>query len=600
MPIADFLKTIGNDVATGAKVAGAVAQPVLQRTAQVISGEAPAIDAQQRADQEKARDAKAQDLASQLEMGRKYGTLTPDQQQQYVDAIHQTYSDPSMMGTLVQKVHSLIHPDGTSYQAAAPDLTNATPEGGTSQADYANALGLAEARAIKKEYVSPDGKERDWFRPGEQPPSWNAVMSGSGMNVRQGSHIVIPSTAVQLMNNVGAQFNKQDGTAWTEDELNSFPEGTALQQFVRGDQTYFSPVNQRVLTKTFGNVVSQVPEAGMVTPQNTNALGLARVPTTTTHQVPGMNPGEVLTMTGTSTPATTGAVPVTPAAPHTGAGQVNPAAPPTVSSGAATSPPRTKVGSIIKPSASGPKSASDTTALGASPSAFAPGTMLVQGRTAMPVVSAMSVVGANVFGVNGEPPIWDYAKMYDDPKMASALNKALTMNSLTLPGVHGEPGFWDSLATAAGVTGWSQEKINKAAVDARKDVQQLGGDKGMKFLSRLMAFQEDLSALRTATKASAAQGSIQTLVRAAPIYNVSSGQDFRNQLHATLQTAASSMAGYPVINPKYADWWQKGAQQALSGGTEQQIKQQYSPSTKQYRYSTDGGRTWQTGKAPTR
>ena len=79
--------------------------------------------------------------------------------------------------------------------------------------------------------------------------------------------------------------------------------------------------------------------------------------------------------------------------------------------------------------------------------------------------------------------------------------------------------------------------------------------------------QEDLSALRTATKASAAQGSIRTLVRAAPVYNVSSAQDFRNQLGATLNTAAASLRGYPAINPEYVKWWDRGVSAAKGGPT---------------------------------
>jgi hypothetical protein len=84
-------------------------------------------------------------------------------------------------------------------------------------------------------------------------------------------------------------------------------------------------------------------------------------------------------------------------------------------------------------------------------------------------------------------------------------------------------------------------------------------------LDRMAGLQEDLSALRAATKGSAAQGSIRTLVRAAPVYNVSSSQDFRNRLGVTLNTAAASMGGYPAINPAYVDWWKRGAQMARGG-----------------------------------
>jgi hypothetical protein len=56
--------------------------------------------------------------------------------------------------------------------------------------------------------------------------------------------------------------------------------------------------------------------------------------------------------------------------------------------------------------------------------------------------------------------------------------------------------------------------------------------------------------------------------RAAPVYNVSSAQNFRDQLGATLNTAAKALHAYPEINPAYIQWWDSGAQMAR-GGTSQ-------------------------------
>jgi len=148
MAIADLLRNIGTGVEKGAKVAGAVLEPVAKRTAEVVSGEAPQIDEEQRKLQTQGIEARAQQLESQLEMGRKYGTLTPDQQKQYVDEITKLYSHPSQMGTLVQKLHKAVHPGGATYQA--PPLANATPKGGTQSADEANAEKLALARQSTK------------------------------------------------------------------------------------------------------------------------------------------------------------------------------------------------------------------------------------------------------------------------------------------------------------------------------------------------------------------------------------------------------------------------------------------------------------------
>lgn len=137
MAVKDFLKKIGEGTEKVGRVAGDVLEPVARRTAEVLSGEAPEIDAQKRQNEEKSLDARAQDLEAQLETGRKYGTLTGEQQKQYVDAIAQLYSHPSQMGTLVEKLHKAVHPDGAAYQPYTAPLANATPEGGTAAVDEA-------------------------------------------------------------------------------------------------------------------------------------------------------------------------------------------------------------------------------------------------------------------------------------------------------------------------------------------------------------------------------------------------------------------------------------------------------------------------------
>jgi hypothetical protein len=200
--------------------------------------------------------------------------------------------------------------------------------------------------------------------------------------------------------------------------------------------------------------------------------------------------------------------------------------------------------------------------------------MLAQGRQAQPVVASMNTVAANVFGQNGEKPIWDSAWMFDKPELRTALNKALTMNALKIPGTGDDPSFMQQLATMVGLTGASQEQINKAISESRDELEKVGGPEAMKMFARMTAMQEDLSALRSATKGSAAQSSIQTIVRAAPVYNVSSSQNFRDMLGSTLNTAAAAMGGYPAINPAYLDWWKKGAQTARGGQGPDQVKAQ--------------------------
>lgn len=146
MAVADLLKDIGSGLAT----AGKAVLPIAERTAQVVSGKAPEIDQEQRQRQTKLEDeqisAKEQLLTQQLQLGQKYGTLTPEQQQQYVDQITGLYSHPRHAGTLMEKLRSAIHPNGAVAMGPQSPLKDATPPGGTEAADNAGKEKLAVSR----------------------------------------------------------------------------------------------------------------------------------------------------------------------------------------------------------------------------------------------------------------------------------------------------------------------------------------------------------------------------------------------------------------------------------------------------------------------
>jgi hypothetical protein len=187
MAIADYLEKIGEGAKKVGKVAGAVAEPLGKSVAETLSGEAPQIHAEKRQHAQQLSDEQRQneinDLEKQLDEGRKYGTLTTEQQKQYTDAIARHYSDPSQMGTLIQKLHKAIHPNGAVRQSAAP-LPNVIPEGGTAKQDEQNrqkalvdALGLRQATTDEEidrraqdaqKYHKPAGKSPP--TPGNQIP----------------------------------------------------------------------------------------------------------------------------------------------------------------------------------------------------------------------------------------------------------------------------------------------------------------------------------------------------------------------------------------------------------------------------------------------
>ncbi len=355
----------------------------------------------------------------------------------------------------------------------------------------------------------------------------------------------ISSKDAQEMAAGGMVFNNEQGDPIDTTKL---PEGTKITPWAFGGKIFYTIGDQIPRVITADNQRTVQPEEGALSPAGqAPTLGVARVPTVGTHQVPGMNPGETVTLHTSTTPVTGGGA------------KKSPSTIPTRPSSSST--PKTE-----------DRSGSNSGKLTPQPPPFAKGTMLSQGRQAQPVVAAMNTVAANVFGGDGEPPIWDNAWMFDKPELKTALNKALTMNALKIPGTGDDPTFMQQLATTVGLTGASQEQVNQAIAQSRDDLERVGGPEAMKMFARMAAVQEDLSALRSATKGSAAQGSIQTIVRAAPVYNVSSSQNFRDMLGSTLNTAAAAMGGYPAINPEYINWWKNGAKSARGGPEGEKLK----------------------------
>ncbi len=404
-----------------------------------------------------------------------------------------------------------------------------------------------------------------------------------------GDFITIPHLIEQMQQDPDMVVTGADGHPYSAAQLSELPQGFLAHAYMKGNDVLFGFGDPKSKMWNIGGKDIEVPSYGPVNQENSTVLGTATGALAKTHQVPGMNPGETVNLTTkpVATPGMTGAAHSVPVAPPSPPAAVPPPGvsspdqgstpgvePPTptlktrpTSANVPTLPPSPSQAALAaKTNAGRSQSKQIPLPTGAPmPPPFAPGTMLSQGRAAQPVVGAMSVVAANVFGGNGEKPLWDNAWMYDNPQIRKALNNALTLNALANPGTEDNPSLMQTLATAVGATQWSQEQINDANVQARQELQRLGGPEALKQFAREAALQEDLSALRAATKASAAASSIRTLVRAAPVYNISSSQDFRNQLGTTLGTAAASMRGYPAINPKYVDWWDRGVSAAKGG-----------------------------------
>jgi hypothetical protein len=116
-------------------------------------------------------------------MGQKYGTLTPAQQQQYVDQITGLYSHPRHANVLFDKLRKAVHPNGAFAQGPSAALADATPPGGTAAADVRAAqdkrapkplTGVKPFQGSDGKYYQPvetgDGKIENREVPDYQPP----------------------------------------------------------------------------------------------------------------------------------------------------------------------------------------------------------------------------------------------------------------------------------------------------------------------------------------------------------------------------------------------------------------------------------------------
>ena len=194
MAIADYLEKIGEGAKKVGKVAGAVAEPLGKSVAETLSGEAPQIHAEKRQHAQQLSDEQRQneinDLEKQLDEGRKYGTLTTEQQKQYTDAIARHYSDPSQMGTLIQKLHKATHPGGATYQPYAPQLADPTPQGGTTRADETEKLKYQADEAKQQQEQNQENTKASWdffskFIPDEDKPKAQSEWAMKNLGVAQ-------------------------------------------------------------------------------------------------------------------------------------------------------------------------------------------------------------------------------------------------------------------------------------------------------------------------------------------------------------------------------------------------------------------------------
>ena len=501
MAVADLLEKIGEGAKTVGRVAGAVAEPLAKRTAEVISGEAPEIDQDKRARAEKLEDeqlaARASILENSLAMGQKYGTLTSDQQQQYVDEIMKIYSNARHAPTLMEKLRKAIHPDGTFAQAPQKTLENPTPEGGTLHADTLAAM--MRAKPNLKNFRNKDtGETVTWdVNKGELGPEWILTGTASGIPRSLGFGVGVQD-AIKSMQTTNQQYLKPDGTPYTAAELAALPPTMQLRAFSSGGQVYYGIADQTQHTVTLGNVIYKMDQFGDI--DTTQPQGVARVGSTSTQTAPGG--GQVVTATTKPNVAgaLTGAKPVSPTAPPsaTGARPVNP--------GALNSIPRTPP-------------------TGAQPQSILPNIQGMTPQNAQMAQKAQPAVTA-LLGLYGDPQnpgtpsMMDYAKLADDPHAQKTLGEAFKLLDQQM-GEISDPGVLQTLGTAAG---WANFRAQ-----AESGAQQAAGTQmtpqERAYFDASIASMADIIGSRAATGQSAARFSVRAIQNELPLIGLSGTPD---------------------------------------------------------------------------
>ena len=505
MSIGSILSNVGSGLATAGRVAGAVAGPVIQSLAEEESGQAPEIQAERRRQKMALQQASVandvNDLQNQLAMGIKYGTLNEDQQGAYKKAIAQKYMDAISQaaapgGNLTERLHAAVHGGGAPYQPYTAPLASATPEGGTAAIDLSNAEELAGIKATKKQYVSPDGKQRDWFSPGKQPKDWQAVSTGSSSRpVPYYKGALNKANAIDQQNS-GRVFQDADGETI---DAESLPDGMFILPVFSGNgKEYWQAATDPLRYEVGDNVRRAQPALGPPSP-NAPSIGAARVGTITTQASPS---GQQV-VTGTTTPAagiTRSIPPSTGAQPSTG-GQ----------------PPRSgaKVGNIL------PRTP---------PVGILPDIQHMTPRNAAMAQKAQPAVSA-LLGLYGDPQnpavksMVDFSPLADNKHSQKVLGEAFKLLDQSM-GEISDPGIIQTLATKGG---WANFRAQAEAQAQQKTGTQMTPDE-REYFDTAIASMADIIGSRAATGQSAARFSVRSIQNELPLIGLSGTPDSRSYL----------------------------------------------------------------------
>jgi hypothetical protein len=368
----------------------------------------------------------------------------------------------------------------------------------------------------------------------------------------------------------GVQFQGADGAAY---DLSKLPENSVLiPVYEGGGKSYWSVATDKGRYETAGNQRLIEPSVGGPNPE-APSIGPVRVPTTSTSTATAPGGGQVVTGTRTSVPANSGVPSTTPngATPKSPGPvlQKRPAA------GGAPSPKEESQSILPDISKMTPQNAAAA-------------------RKAQPAVTAL-------LGLYGDPQnpsapsMIQYAGLANDPHAQQVLGEAFKLLDQQM-GEISDPGILQTLGTAAG---WANFRAQ-----AEAGAQQAAGTQmtpqERAYFDAAISSMADIIGSRSATGQSAARFSVRSIQNELPLIGLSGTPDTASYLTKMQTIGRQVRVGLNAMpdNSRAMAWLNRQElairQMAKSAGGKTIVQQ--SPSTGKYRYSTDGGQTWQPGK----
>jgi hypothetical protein len=418
---------------------------------------------------------------------------------------------------------------------------------------------LAEYAGSKGTKLPPQGHrtvDKGIVRPGDDPSTgkpyegaWDHIVEPDGSESWQRQAVKQTASGVpRVMGHISATDAKGQASkgkkfldeAGNEIDVTELPEQMALTAVAKGDKSFYVPITQAQTHFSVGGRMYAVPTLEQINLGKGSGveLGVSRTPTQSSHEQIAIDAqGNVTknTLRSTSTPQTPGA-----------AGRPASAQPP--ASGApppAQAQPRTPAPA----SSTAPKQSGDIKGI--------PTGMYNQ---SLQRVTPVREAATQIFGDPSQPelkPLISFSKLADNKESRERLGKALRLTFSQLNeatgGSHIAAGAGPISVSTGGVGTWLENYFNvpqKVAQEQVRNMQEaisgLTPEEKEAYDATMSAFGTVVG-LRSLTRASAAQASVQTIEREMPVIgvNTTNSEQFLDQAQRLAEIVYNGTKGIP-------------------------------------------------------